>query len=100
MGHPSARRGPDDLVAKLIVPGLLVIGVIGGAVVALTIGLMVSYDLRHAPASECAPVEQDGAAFYPCKSGAVYETSPSGVSLLVNFLTGHPEPERERWSTP
>lgn len=91
------RNGSGSRLAR--VAPYLVLAIPAG-LVALTLGLMLSYDLRRSPAYECAPVELDGAVMYPCGPGSTYQVSPSGVALLVRFLTGQPEPEPEWRSTP
>jgi len=95
MDRPSAKRRRDTVVVWIV----LLVLVVGVGLVILTFALMVNYDLRHADAdSYCAPVEQSGRVLYPCGHGAAYQVAPSGVSLLIHFITDQPEPEL-RWVT-
>ncbi len=59
----------------------------------LILGLMVSYDLRHADAFACGPYERNsGSIYYPCGREQPYHLHPGGLALLGAFLSGQPEP--------
>ena len=86
---PTGRAPLRGLITGLFVATLA----IGMCLVLLTIGLMVSYDLRHPGIHDCAPLEDSGQLGpYPCGPDQPYYLSPSGVTLLAAFLTGQPEP--------
>lgn len=61
--------------------------------VALVVVLMVGYGLNHPrPDPDCAEVESWGSSYWPCPPGSMYRVDPSGVSLLLSFISGEPAP--------
>lgn len=71
---------------SVIIVGVLILGL-------MTVGLMVSYDLRHADELACAPYERNsGPLHYPCGREQPFYLHPSGLALLGALLSGQPEP--------
>lgn len=88
LGEGRARRRASKFASWAF--GLALI--LGVALVALTVILMVSYDWRHSGEFDCGPDDIGGSTYYPCGSSHSYFVHPSGLALLGAFLTLQPEP--------